>query len=123
MISGSPLGIYALSFTGHPTNFSPITGASTLLRNVNMSNNNISDSDSTGIIFWAFNAAATAQNGKVMHNEIDCGSSGTGVVVAESGSGPGTVTNAKVVNNDFVDCSPDISATADTKIPPGPFLP
>jgi hypothetical protein len=124
MITESPIGIYALSFTGHPTAFTPITGASTLLRNVNMSNNRIEGGSSIwGVIFWAFNGAATAQNGKIMHNEIDCDSSGTGVVVAESGSGPGTVTNAKVVNNDFVHCLTEISPTADTKVPPGPFLP
>jgi hypothetical protein len=124
MISGAPIGVYALSFTGHPTDFSPITGASSLLSNVNISNNSI-ESSGTGVIFWAYNDAATAENGKIMHNGITCEDTGTGVGVFESGDGEsGTVNNVKVVNNDFVDCDPEVSATPDTtKIPPGPFLP
>jgi hypothetical protein len=124
MIMESSIGVYAISFTAHPTPpFTPITDASSLLSNVNISNNNI-ESDTYGVIFWAYNDAATAENGKIMHNEINC-DTGTGVGVFESGNGEtGTVNNVKVVNNDFVDCDPDTSTTPDTtKIPPGPFLP
>ena len=124
MIMGSGIGIYALSFTGHPTDFTPITDASTLLSNVNMSNNSI-ESSGIGIFFWAYNDAATAKNGKITHNDIDCEDTGTGVRVSESGSGQmGTVKNVKVVNNTFDACDPTITdGGEDTKMPPWPFLP
>lgn len=118
-------GVYVLSFTGHPTNFSPIADASTLLTSVSISNNMLTDSGVAGIRFWAFNDAATAKNGRIMYNDIDCPTETPGVQILESGSGPGTVKNVKVVNNSFgTDCDPQVTDTGEaTKFPPGPFLP
>ena len=124
-VDNSVFGIYVLSFTGHPTAFTPITGASTLLKSVNMSNNNVSGSSVVGIRFWAFNDDATAKNGRIMHNVIVCPASTAGVEVRESGSGQtGTVKNAKVVNNDFsIECTSVVDQGEDTKLPPGIPLP
>jgi parallel beta-helix repeat protein len=118
-------GIYILSFTGHATNFSPISGASTLLSSVTVSNNTVTNSGIVGIIFWAYNDTATAKNGRIMHNQIDCPVTTPGIKVLQSGQSltPGTVKNVKVVNNSFdSNCSPQITNTGqDTKLPPGPF--
>lgn len=124
-------GIYVLSFTGHPTDFTPISGASSLLTSVNVQHNTLTNNGSGGVIFWAYNTAATAQNGRISNNEINCPSSGTpGIRVLERGSGwpasgqQGTVENVKVVNNTFdSDCSspPVTDEGEDTKTPPGPF--
>lgn len=119
-------GIYVLSFTGHPWLFTPITGASTLLSSVSISNNTFTDSGVAGIRFWAYNDAATAKNGRIMHNDIDCPTETPGIQIMESGAGQtGTVKNVKVVNNSFdTDCNPQVIDQGDaTKLPPGPFLP
>lgn len=129
-------GVYVLSFTGHPWYYTPITGATTLLSSVNISNNNVESKDPWGsptykpwgILFWAYNDAATALNGRINHNEINC-SNGRGVGVLQSGYSPGlvgTVKNVKVVNNSFTDCNPNVTDTGqDTKLPPGlgPYVP
>ncbi len=119
-VDNASYGIYILSFTGHPIDFSPITGASSLLTNVTVNNNTITGSG-VGVIFWSYNAAATARNATINHNSITDAS--TGVMVLEAGSGQvGTVKNVKVVNNAFNDCDTDVIDTGeDTKTPPGPF--
>lgn len=121
-------GIYVLSLTGHPTSFTPILGASTLLSSVNVQHNTLTNNGGRGgIIFWAFNNAATAVNGRISNNQINCPSSITpGIQVLERGSGiqKGTVENVKVVNNTFdSDCSPQVTNEGEaTKLPPGgPF--
>lgn len=121
-------GIYVLSLTGHPTNFTPITGASTLLTSVDVKTNTVTDSSVVGILFWAYNDAATARNGRIMHNTINCPTSTTpGIWILESGSGSeqGSVENMKVVNNAFDnECAPQVTDEGDeTKLPPGPFRP
>jgi parallel beta-helix repeat protein len=117
-------GIYVLSFKGHPTNFTPITGGSTLLTNVTINNNKVTDSGSGGVIFWAYNGGAAANNATINHNDITCASSGPpsgrGVRVLEAGAaGGGTVTNVKVVNNSYGNCATDVEDTGTgTKIKP-----
>ena len=120
--SGSS-GIYVFSFTGHPTAFTPISGASSLLTNTTVNNNTIVDSGSVGVIFWAYNAAAMADNASINHNSITGASgeapSGYGVRVLQAGSGPGTVKNVKVINNSYVNCAEDVQDTGTgTKIKP-----
>ena len=116
-------GIYVFSFTGHPTAFTPISGASSLLTNTTVNNNTIVDSGSVGVIFWAYNAAAMADNASINHNSITGASggapSGYGVRVLQAGSGPGTVKNVKVINNSYVNCAVDVQDTGTgTKIKP-----
>ncbi|MBI1955554.1 MAG: right-handed parallel beta-helix repeat-containing protein [Acidobacteria bacterium] len=120
-VNNSVYGVYVLSFTGHPWLFTPITGATTLLSSVNISNNTIVDSTGWGILFWAYNGAATAENGRIMHNEITCSGGSNGVGVLQSGYGQtGTVKNVKVVNNNFSGCDPNVTNTGqDTKLPRG----
>lgn len=103
-------GIYILSFTGHPTLFTPIIGASTLLTKVDVKDNTVTDTLSeSGIKFRAFNSGATAEKGKIEKNEINCLSSKPGIEILEDAlSGDdGTVKKVKVIKNtiDF-DCSP-----------------
>jgi parallel beta-helix repeat protein len=126
--NASYAGIYVLSFTGHPTNFTPITGASSLLSSVNVSHNTVTDSGTVAILFWAFNDAATAKNGRIIKDVLNCPSSTTpGIMILERGlSGQkGTVENVKVVNNTFDDdCDPQVTDEGeDTKLPPGPPSP
>lgn len=119
--SATYAGIYVLSFTGHPTNFSPITGASSLLSSVNIKMNTVTGSGSVGIKFWAYNNAATAINGRITHNVIECQAT-AGIQVLESGAGQtGTAENVKVVNNMVGSgCSPAYTDQGDdTKLPPG----
>lgn len=102
-------GIYVLSFTGHATNFSQISGASSLLERTNINENTVTDSGSDAIRFWAYNGEASAEKGSIMENEINCLSSKPGIRILESGSGPGDVEGVKVKNNTIdSDCSPDI---------------
>ena len=124
-VDSSLIGIYVLSYTGitgFP--FSPINEASTLLTSVSISHNTLTDNTSSQIRFWAFNEAATAENGRIIKNVVDCDSS-KGIEVLESGVGQtGTVKNVKVVNNKIGgDCSPPITNQGEaTKLPPGgPF--
>ena len=123
-VDSSVIGIYVLSLTSHPTLFIPITGASTLLTSVSISHNTLTDNTFSQIRFWAFNDAATAENGRIIKNVVDCDSS-KGIEVLESGVGQtGTVKNVKVVNNKIdTDCSPEITNQGEaTKLPPGgPF--
>ena len=117
-------GIYILSFTGHPTDFSPITGASSLLTSVGISKNTVTDSGGAAVLFWAYNNEATAKNGRINNNVINSLLNKPGILVLESGFGQqGTVQNVKIVNNTFdADTNPQISDQGeDTKIPPGPF--
>ncbi|MFQ5879988.1 MAG: NosD domain-containing protein [Dehalococcoidia bacterium] len=122
-VDNAVFGIYVLSFTGHPTLFTPITGASSLLSSVSISHNTVTDSGAIGVLFWAFNAEATAKNGRIMKNVINCpattlGDIGVGIFTA-AGS---TVKNVKVVNNSFADCDTNVIDGGDaTKQPPGPF--
>ncbi|KKL97483.1 hypothetical protein LCGC14_1834050, partial [marine sediment metagenome] len=95
-------GIYVLSYTGVQTDpFDPIVGASILLTSVSVSHNTVTDADVMGIRFWAYNEGATAKNGRIMKNEVNCPETTPGIGVLErSTSGPpGTVENVKVVNN------------------------
>ena len=146
-------GIYVLSFTGHPLFFTPITGASTLLSSVTVQKNTVTDTtgfcldDPTeaflgfgycddpgdffiagrGIRFWAFNDDATAINGRIMKNTVNClppngDQENLGIEVIERGSGElGTVENVKVVNNTIdSDCVPAFTDEGeDTKFPSG----
>ena len=122
-VDSSVIGIYVLSFTGITDfPFSPITEASTLLTSVSISHNTL-DNTFSQIRFWAFNDAATAENGRIIKNVLDCDSS-KGIEVLESGVGQtGTTKNVKVVKNNFDGCSPDVTTStgAEVKIPPGPF--
>ncbi len=123
-VGSSLIGIYVLSFTGHPTAFTPISGASTLLTSVNVQHNTVTDSTVSQIRFWAFNDAATAENGRISHNEINCPSSGSAasiqILVSGSGGEEGTVSNVKVVGNSFdAECPSDIADEGEnTKIKP-----
>jgi parallel beta-helix repeat protein len=118
----APVGyasIYVLSITGHPTFFTPIDGASTVLSSVTLQKNTVTVAG-WGILFWAYNNAATARNGRIMKNVVNCTPSGPGIGVLQSGVDPGTVENVKVVNNSFTDCDPNVTDTGtDTKLPPG----
>ena len=119
-------GIYVLSYTGVQTDpFDPITGASILLTSVSVSHNTVTDSGGAGILFWAYNEGATAKNGRIMKNVLDCPSTPGIMVLERSTSGPtGTVENVKVVNNTFGNCNPAFTNEGeDTKYPPGPPLP
>ena len=117
-------GIYVLSYTGVQTDpFDPVAGASILLSSVNISQNIVSNSGNTGILFWAFNEGATAENGRIVKNTLNCQASKPGIRVLErSASGPfGTVENVKVVNNSFdANCNPQVTDEGeDTKLPRG----
>lgn len=110
-------GIYILSFTGHPTAFTPITGASSLLTSVNVKHNTITNSGSVAsILFWAYNDAATAKNGRIMKNEITPPTSGIWILERGSSGEEGTVENVKVVNNAGGVVTDEGAAT---KLPPG----
>lgn len=125
-------GIYVLSFTGHPTNFTPITGASTLLKNVAVGGNTVTDTtgwcwpsgslppcsagetfiDGRGIRFWAYNNAATATHGQIVNNEVNCLSGNPGIQILERGASgqEGDVEKIKVKGNTIdSDCSPPIT--------------
>ena len=119
-IDNVSLGIYVLSFTGDQF-FSPINGASTLLSSVSIINNTVTDSDVVGVRFWAFNDDASAINGRIMKNTIDCATA-AGIQVREDGDGQtGTVEKVKVVNNTLDSgCVPAYTDQGDdTKLPPG----
>lgn len=118
-------GAYVLSFTGHATLFTPISGASSLLTSTGVSNNAMTDSGIAAIIFWAYNDAAMARNGRINHNVINSLPDTPGIRVLERGQSgqQGTVQNVKIVNNTFdSDTNPEITDEGEeTKIPPGPF--
>lgn len=104
-------GIYVLSITAHPTAFTPITGASSLLEKVKVKGNTITDSGAVAIRFWAFNDAATATKSNIEKNSLDCLPSTPGIEVLERGSGEtGDVEKVKIKKNTFdTDCAPPIT--------------
>jgi len=115
--SGS-YGIYVLSYTG-PTGppFQPAVNG-VVLTNVTVNNNTIIDSDNAGVIFWAYNGGAMADNATINHNSITGASKGVRVLEA-GGDGTGTVTNVKVINNSYTNCTVDVEDTGTgTKIKP-----
>lgn len=125
-VDSSLIGIYVLSFTGITgPPFSPIASASTLLTSVNISHNTL-DNTFSQIRFWAFNDAATAENGRIIKNVLDCDFN-RGIEILEAGQAlttqQGTVNNVKVVKNTFSNCSPDVTTlgSPEFKQPPGPF--
>lgn len=99
-------GIYIFSFTGHPTLFTPITGASSLLTNTTVNDNTIIDSGNAGVIFWAYNSGAMAENATINDNAIS--NATYGVRVLQAGSGPGIVKKVKVMNNSYTNCTTDV---------------
>ncbi len=124
-VGGTLYGIYVLSFVGHPTAFTPIADASATLSGVQISHNSVGGGTAAAIRLWAFNEDATAVNGRIIRNTLDCPSA-PGIEILESGSGEqGTVRNVKVVNNTFDgDCDPAVTDEGEApKLPPGPFLP
>ncbi len=106
-VSGGLFGIYVLSFTGHPTDFTPITGASSLLTGVEVKDNIVTDATVAGIIFWAFNDDASAM-GEVKENTVNCATSSGdfSILVLEAGSGQsGTVSIELDGNTIDLDCA------------------
>ena len=102
-VDGTSLfGIYVLSFTGDRNTFAPIAGASSLLKDVSVEENIVTDVTGTGIRLWAFNAAASNIDAEIEENTVNCLTPiGThnSIQVIESGAGPGTVRDVELDDN------------------------
>ncbi len=99
-VTGGFYGIYVLSFTGHPTAFTPITGASSLLKDVDIEENTVTDAGVVGIIFWAYNAAATAEDSSIEKNVVNCLPGDSSILVLERPiATPGTVSGVSLEEN------------------------
>ena len=110
-VTGGLFGIYVLSFTGFTgPPFPQISSASSLLRDVEVEGNMVTDATVAGIIFWAFNTAATAMDGSIEGNEVNCltSSGSPSILVLERPiATPGTVTGVSLEENviDTTDCA------------------
>jgi len=89
-----------------------------VLTNVTVNNNTIIDSGNAGVIFWAYNGGAMADNATINHNAISNATYGVRVLQA-GGDGTGTVKNVKVINNSYDNCVTEVQDTGTgTKIKP-----
>ena len=115
---GKPdIGVYLLSLASGPLDpFPPIVGAQSKLQAVSVGSNNI-ESDGLGVLVWGF-LGGEAINPALVRNDFFCDGA-TGIWLVDQ------ITNAKVVNNDFVgaSCTPLVDGGDETKNPLVPANP
>jgi len=115
VIGAAWTGVYITAMASGPTQpFPPITGAWATLENVIFQGNEV-DQTGAGSGAWVYGyLGGNVYNAKIIRNAFTS-TNGPGVSIFPQ------VTNAKVVNNTFIGCNPEISDSGEaTKIPLGP---
>jgi len=122
------IGVYVLALASGPVSpFPGITGAEAELRGVSVGSNQIT-AGRRGVAVRGFtgggdSGAGRAINTALVRNDITCAADADPDDVGILVLGPDTI-NTKVVNNDYIDCSPNVSDSGtDTKEPPVPANP